>query len=118
MIPREIVGPQDRFERTGAQALRDVRPITTRLSAGLVSEFSGVVLAVAAGAMVFEPATVDLVVPCAIFYAALVLTRRVKLPMRLPKSARIKDWNHPDPATRRPRQASGTIYLGCDVTGK
>jgi len=31
MIPREIVGPQDRFERTGAQALRDVRPITTRL---------------------------------------------------------------------------------------
>src|SRR5208283_10650 len=39
MIPREIVGPQDRFERTGAQALRDVRPITSRLSAGLVSEF-------------------------------------------------------------------------------
>ena len=118
MIPREIVGPQDRFERTGAQALRDVRPITTRLSAGLVSEFSGVVLAVAGGAMAFEPASVDLVVPSAIFYAALVLTRRVKLPMRLPKSARIKDWNHPDPATRRPRQASGTIYLGRDVTGK
>jgi len=40
--------------------------------------------------MAFEPASVDLVVPSAIFYAALVLTRRVKLPMRLPKSARIK----------------------------
>ena len=102
MIPREIVGPQDRFERTGAQALRDVRPITTRLSAGLVSEFSGVVLAVAGGAMFFEPASVDLVVPSAIFYMALVLTRRVKLPMRLPKSARIKDWNHPDPANSAP----------------
>jgi len=54
------------------RALRDVRPITTRLSAGLVSEFSGVVLAVAGGAMFFEPASVDLVVPSAIFYTVLV----------------------------------------------
>jgi intracellular multiplication protein IcmO len=29
MIQREIVGPQERFERSGAQRLRDIRPITT-----------------------------------------------------------------------------------------
>ena len=48
----------------------------------------------------------------------MVATQRVKLPMRLPKSARVKDWNYPDPATRRPRRAAGTIYLGRDLTGK
>jgi intracellular multiplication protein IcmO len=58
------------------------------------------------------------VVPVAIIYAAIVATRRVKLPMRLPKSARCKDWNYPDPARRRPRLAAGTIYLGRDLAGK
>jgi intracellular multiplication protein IcmO len=118
MIPREIAGPQERFEHSGAQSLRDVRPLTTRLSETLMSEFSGLVLAVAAGVMVIEPASVDLIVPASLCYAALVLTRRVKLPMRLPQSARTRDWNYPDPGRhRRPRMAAGTIYLGRDLSG-
>ena len=48
MVPREIIGPQDRFERTGAESLRDIRPITTKLWEGLMSEVSGVILGVAA----------------------------------------------------------------------
>lgn len=119
MIPREIVGPQERFERTGAQSLRDVRPLTARISETLMSEFSGVLLSAAAGLMVIEPASVHIVVPASLGYAALVLTRRVKLPMRLPQSARMRDWNHPDPGRhRRPRVAAGTIYLGRDLSGK
>ena len=31
MTQWEIVGPQERFERSGAQRLRDIRPMTTRL---------------------------------------------------------------------------------------
>lgn len=118
MIPREISGPQDRFERSGAQALRDLRPISTRAWAALMSEFSGAVLAVAAGVMAFEPAAVEVIVPAAIGYAGLVLTRRVKLPLRLPKSAGMKDWNDPDPKNRQPRRAAGVVYLGRDVNGK
>ncbi len=119
MIPREIFGPQERFERTGAQTLRDVRPLTTRISETLTSEFSGLVLGVAAGLMVIEPASVHLVVPASIGYAALVLTRRLELPMRLPRSARRLDWNYPDPGRhRRPRMAAGTIYLGRDLAGR
>ena len=119
MIPREILGPQERFERTGAQSLRDIRPFTVRLTAGLMSPASGLILGGAAGAMVLVPALVDFVVPLAIFYAWWVLTRRIKLPLRLPKSAARKDWNYPDPATRRPRMAAGAIYLGRDwLTGK
>jgi len=118
MVPREIIGPQDRFERTGAQSLRDIRPITTKLWEGLTSEASGLILGGAAILMFLEPATVDLIVPASLAYAALVLTQRVSLPLRLPQSAGAKDWNHPSPETRRPRMAAGTIYLGRDLKGK
>ena len=97
MIPREILGPQERFERTGAQSLRDIRPLTVRLTAGLMSQASGLFLGGAACVMVLAPATVDFIVPLAILYAWWVLTRRIKLPLRLPKSAARRDWNYPDP---------------------
>ena len=61
MTQREIVGPQERFERLGAQRLRDIRPITTRLWSAMVGEFSGVVLAGGAMAMFVEPALVNFV---------------------------------------------------------
>ena len=117
-IPREIAGPQEQFERTGPESLRDVRPLTTRMWAGLMSGASGLVLAGAGGVMLLEPATIDLIVPAAIAYAAVVLTRRVTLPLRLPKSSGMKDWNDPDPSYRRARMASGTIYLGRDLKGR
>ncbi len=115
MIQREIIGPQERFERGGALRLRDIRPWTTRLWSALMSEASGLVLSAGAVAMYVEPALVDLIVPASFLYAAVVLTRRVTLPMRLPQSAKIRDWNYPDPAARRPRMAAGTIYLGRDL---
>ena len=77
-IPRQIVGPQEQFERTGAQSLRDIRPFTTRLSEGLRSSASGIVLAIAAGATFFEPAVVNVTVPLSALYALWVLTRRPK----------------------------------------
>ncbi|SFK80803.1 intracellular multiplication protein IcmO [Methylocapsa palsarum] len=115
MIRREIVGPQDRFERTGAEHLRDTRPLSTRLWAALMSEASGIVLSCGAIVMFVEPALVDVITPGSIVYTALVLTRRVTLPLRLPQSARMKDYNYPEPSSRRPRMAAGTIYLGRDL---
>jgi len=119
MIPREITGPQAQFERSGAERFRDVRPTTVRLSQGLRSSASGLVLAAAAGATYADPACVDLAVPLSTLYAAWVLTRRIVLPLRLPRSARRRDWTYPEPGTRKPRLAAGIIYLGrCQVTGQ
>ena len=87
MTQREIVGPQERFERSGAQRLRDIRPITTRLWSAMMSEFSGVVLAGGAMAMFVEPALVNFVAPASLLYAGLVMSRRVTLPLRLPQTA-------------------------------
>src|SRR5271166_5190444 len=118
MTQREIVGPQERFERSGAQRLRDIRPITTRLWSAMMSEFSGVVLAGGAMAMFVEPALVNFVAPASLLYAGLVMSRRVTLPLRLPQTAGIRDWNYPSPVGRRPRIAAGSIYLGHDLKGR
>src|SRR3984957_8356183 len=118
MGQREIVGPQERFERSGAQRLRDIRPITTRMWSAMMSEFSSVLLAGGAMLMFVEPASVNFVVPVSLLYAGLVLSRRVTLPLRLPRTARMRDWNHPSPKGRRPRMADGSIHLGKDVNGR
>ncbi len=118
MTQREIVGPQERFERSGAQRLRDIRPITTRLWSAMMSEFSGLILAGGAMAMFVEPALVNFVVPTSLLYAGLVMSRRVTLPLRLPQTAGMRDWNYPSPVGRRPRMAAGSIYLGHDLKGR
>ena len=116
-ITRQIVGPQERYERSGAQSLRDIRPLATRLSEGLRSSASGLVLGVAAVATFLEPAIVDLAVPASALYALWVLTRRVELPMRLPRSAACPDYSNPTPGSRKPKPANGTLFIGWSITG-
>ncbi len=116
MIRREITGPRSQYERAGDQRFRDVRPTTTRLSEGLRTSGSGLILCGMAAATWFYPAALNLTMPVSALYAAWVLTRRVVLPFRLPRRANRRDWNYPDPAKRKPQQADGRFYLGNDVT--
>lgn len=119
MIEREITGPQAQFERSGHEALRDVRSFTTRFSQGLRGQASGLVLGAMAAVTFFVPAVVDLTVVGGALYAAWVLTRRIEAPVRLPRSARRRDWSDPDPETRKPRMAAGEIFVGWDhLTGQ
>jgi len=119
MIPREIYGTQERYERSGEQALRDVRPLSVRLSHWLRGQASGLVLGGMAGATLLVPATFDLTLASGLFYAAWVLTARVGAPIRLPRSARRRDWSDPDPKTRKARMAAGDHFVGwCAFTGK
>ncbi|HUB47671.1 MAG TPA: conjugal transfer protein TraG, partial [Acetobacteraceae bacterium] len=62
--------------------------------------------------VVAEPASVDLLVPPAFLYAMWVLNRRVVLPLRLPKGARRKDYNHPQRGRRKPRMSEGIVHIG------
>ena len=116
-VARQIVGPQEQFERTGAQSLRDIRPFTTRLSEGLRSSASGIVLAIAAGATFFEPAVVNLTIPLSVLYALWVLTRRPRLPLRLPRTAAMPDPSNPAPGSRKPKPANGTVFIGWSIAG-
>jgi intracellular multiplication protein IcmO len=118
MIPRQILGPQEQFERTGAQSLRDIRPFTARLSEALRSSASGLVLGMAAVGCYFEPAAIDIVVPASIAYAGWVLTRRVALPMRLPRSSGLPDYSNPTPGSRKPKRAGGSLFIGWAINGQ
>ena len=117
MVARQIVGPQEQYERNGVQRLRDIRPLTARLSEGLRSSASGLVLGVAAVGTFLEPAIFDLALPASALYALWVLTRRVKLPLRLPRSAACPDDSNPAPGSRKPKPADGTLFLGWSLTG-
>ncbi|HKM61431.1 MAG TPA: type IV secretory system conjugative DNA transfer family protein, partial [Acidisphaera sp.] len=117
-VARRISGPQEQYERSGTERLRDIRPFTTRLSEALRSQASGLVLAMAAAATYAEPAALDFAVPLSALYAAWVLTRRVQLPLRLPVTARRKDYGDPQPGSRKPEPASGTWFIGWDVDGR
>ena len=118
MIPRQIIGPQEQFERTGAQNLRDIRPFTARLAEVLRSSASGLVLGFAAAGTFFEPAVVDITVPASLLYAVWVLTRRVALPMRLPRSAGLPDQSNPVPGSRKARLAAGSLFIGWSINGQ
>lgn len=118
MIPRQIIGPQEQFERTGAQNLRDIRPFTARLAEVLRSSASGLVLGFAAAGTFFEPAVVDITVPASLLYAVWVLTRRVALPMRLPRSAGLPDHSNPVPGSRKARLAAGSLFIGWSINGQ
>lgn len=114
MIRRQTLGPEIAYERTGAELFREARPMGARVADGLKGPASGVILAAAAIAAAAEPATVDILLPVSLFYGAWVLTRRVILPLRLPKGAMRKDYNHPLPGRRLPRRAEGIVYIGND----
>jgi len=114
MIRREVFGPEASYELRGAQAYREVQLGFRGLRDALASSASGLLLAIAAVGIGFEPGIIYLAVPLAALYASWVLTRKVILPFRLPWGARRRDHNHPDPETRRPRMAAGVIYLGRD----
>jgi len=114
MTARRTLGPDANVERVGADLYRETRTGFVQFRDFLKSSASGGVLAMAAIAMAAEPGTIDILFPASVLYGAWVLTRRVVLPLRLPKGAKRLDYNHPHPKGRRPRMAAGILYLGRD----
>ena len=114
MIGRETLGPEAEHERSGFKLYRDTRTSGARVVEALKGPASGFILAAMAIGVVAEPASIDLLVPLALLYAVWVLTRRVMLLLRLPKGARRKDYNHPQPGQRKPRMSEGVVHIGSD----
>ena len=114
MTQRRTLGPDANVERVGADLYRETRSGFSRFRDFLKSSASGGVLGMAAIGVAVEPGTLDILLPLSLLYAAWVMTRRVILPLRLPKGAKRLDYNHPHPKDRRPRMAEGILYLGRD----
>ena len=117
-VARQIVGPQEQFERTGAQSLRDIRPVHhAAVRRSCAAPRPGIVLAICAGATFFEPAFVDVTVPLSALYALWVLTRRRGCRCACPASAACPDPSNPTPGSRKPKPANGTFFIGWSIYG-
>ena len=76
------------------------------------------VLGMAAVCTYLEPAVVDVALPASIAYAAWVLTRKVRLPMRAPMSSGLLDYSNPTPGSRKARRAAGSQMIGWNLQGQ
>lgn len=116
-IKRPIHGPNQHTERP--ENHRPVRVGTERVGDVLLGEPAAFIIGgagILAGAV---PALIPILAPLTALYGGAVLTKRQRLPLRLPITAKRKDPNSPAPGTRRAQMAAGIIYLGVDaVTGQ
>ena len=104
-----------RYEYKHEDILRDARPWTVRLRDSLIQpSTAAIIFGMAAGIIFIEPLAVlfaDLIFGVMMLYFWWLMTRPVKLPFKLPKSAKRKDPNYkrPDGSTG---MADGILYLG------
>ncbi|TDH62388.1 conjugal transfer protein TraG [Dankookia rubra] len=115
-VRRDIYGPDAAAERSAADVYQPVRSTGESFRQALMGGGSVVLLAAAAVAVAAESAIVAGVIPAACAYAWAVLRRSVRLPLRMPLSSGMPDYNDPLPGSRKPRKAAGIIYLGIDHT--
>jgi len=108
---RDTFGPQTHHEKSARDLHRDTRPWFQRFSQALQnSTVAGVLLGTCAAGVALVPATVELLFPAAVFYAAWVMTRPVVMPLRPPMRSGLLDVTDPDPepASRASRRGSTT----------
>lgn len=124
LIRRQINGPQDFHEQSDGIAFRDTRRLGLRVAEFLSTGFSAAGLASLGVLTIVAPGATTLTVPLALIYASYVMTRPVRLPLRLPANAGRKDYNNPVPARpgssqRKPGPPMGDYFLGWeDTTGQ
>lgn len=107
-----LSGPQEHHEKSGRELHRDTRRWNVRWRERLREGTTCAgLLAAGAAVVAFVPGTVEFVVPPALLYAGTVFCGRVRLPMRVPMKARLRDPNDLD-ERNRPRIGQGADYLG------
>ena len=107
-----LSGPQEHHEKSGRELHRDTRRWNVRWRERLREGTTCAgLLAAGAAAVALVPGTVEFVVPPALLYTGAVFCGRVRLPMRVPMKARLRDPNDRD-ERNRPRIGQGADYLG------
>lgn len=107
-------GLEEKHERFHSHVLRDTRTLSVRI-ADFLKNPQGVAIFLMLTAIVtyflFYFSDIILLIGIASFIYC--YTRRARLPFRLPKRSRLKDFNDPLPGTRnKPRMARGIYYFG------
>lgn len=108
-------GIESRHELDPTLLLRDTRTLNQRL-ADFFSDPTNVaiLLFTLAGASYYFAEVATLLMLIGVLFFLYSFTRKQKLPFRLPKIARVKDYNDIRPGTNKPNQARGIAFFGND----
>ena len=106
-------GLEAHHEQNHHHIIRDTRSVTEKLS-DILGKPSNVILVLLflAGASFFVPIANDFCFLFGIGIFIYCITRKSKLPFRLPLSCGLKDFNNPHPGHGKPQLASGIYYFG------
>ncbi|MBA4695846.1 MAG: TraM recognition domain-containing protein [Legionella sp.] len=112
-------GIESKHELDPTQLLRDTRTLGQR-TADFFSDHSNtaIVLLTMAGAAYLFPVIVTLILLLGLILFLYCYTRKQKLPFRLPKIAKMKDYNDLSPGTGTPNVARGIAFFGNDRKSK
>ena len=98
-------------EQDHSRAIRDTRTIGMRISAALQNPHATAIVVVLFGMFAFMlPGFADLWFIVALCVFLFCITRRAKLPFRMPQHSGVDDYNDIKPGSNKPNKASG-IYL-------
>lgn len=100
-------------EQKTSALIRDVRPLSQKFADMFDKPATVSVLIVSTAlATLVVPYIADLLIILNMGFIAFTVTRKTKLPFRLPKFSGSKDHGNLSPATGKPKQADGIYYFG------
>ncbi len=106
-------GIESRNEVDPGMLLRDTRTFGQKFAAFFEERMQvGVVLLAMCPLIFILPILSDVVLLIAIICFFYCRSREIKLPFRMPLSAKIKDYNDINPGTKKPNMARGISYFG------
>lgn len=120
-MARALRGLEQNQEQNYAQLLRDTRNVWQRIR-DFFANSAAVAMAMGAFAIVgiVMPALAEIAFLCGIlmFVVALVATRKLTLPFRMPQRCAAPDYNDPAPGSNKPRKARGIYFLGNELKSR
>ncbi len=115
---RVIRGLEQRHEQDPRALLRDTRSLGKRIYDYFHNPaYVAVLLVSFAAASILMPELSDLIFLLGMGCFFYGYTRKVKLPFRMPRRSKLKDYGDPLPGTNKPRLARGITYFGNSLEG-
>ncbi|HJN37782.1 MAG TPA: TraM recognition domain-containing protein [Gammaproteobacteria bacterium] len=102
-------------EQKTSQIIRDTRPLGKRVADFLHKPFnvSAVVMTISLGAA-FVPALCEVAIVVCLGITLYSFSHKETLPFKMPKRARVKDYNDINAGTKKPNTSSGIYFFGND----
>lgn len=112
-------GLERKHEQNAERLIRDTRTAGQRVADFFKNPMAvSITLVMLAVGVYFLPGVSDLVFITGLIVFSISITRRSTLPFRIPQSAKVKDYNDPQPGSNKPRMSRGIFFFGNDLHSK